>query len=156
MEHRQRRRQPTCTPEYTLMAPIFGDVRLSECGRLARRRTHGHLDRWQASAADRRTSLRGRVVVALVRLAARQPAEAVGASRHQSLVNGRCSTLPPGQALRLPAGCRRRDGRAASTRALEPVGDVVGVRKPGLLRRLRRGEAALAAAADEVDVVLRR
>ena len=40
--------------------------------------------------------------------------------------------------------------------ALEPVGDIVGVRETRRLRRLRRGKAALAAAADEVDVVLRR
>ena len=64
-------------------------------------------------------------------------------------------SLPPGQALGFPAG---RDAAMAVgvRRPLEPVGDVVGVRESRRLRRLRRGEAALAAAADEVDVVLRR
>jgi len=39
-------------------------------------------------------------------------------------------------------------------RALEPVRHVVGVREAGSLRRLRRCLASLAAAADEIDVVL--
>ena len=39
-------------------------------------------------------------------------------------------------------------------RAFEPIGHVVAVRKTGVLCRLRGGVAALAAATDEVDLVI--
>src|SRR6478736_990947 len=63
-------------------------------------------------------------------------------------------SLPPGEAFCLPASRRSTMARGIDA-ALEPFGDVVGVWETLCLRCLRRGEAALAAAADEVDAVLR-
>src|SRR6476661_6729823 len=64
-------------------------------------------------------------------------------------------SLPPGQALGFPAG-----GNAAMAVgidiALEPVANIVGVEETCRLRRLRCRKAALAAAADEINVVIRR
>src|SRR3954454_743787 len=62
--------------------------------------------------------------------------------------------LSPGQSFRLPA--RRIAAMAFGVhRPLEPVRDIVGVRKPSRLRGLRRGHAADARAAEEVDAMLR-
>src|SRR5580704_1511982 len=71
--------------------------------------------------------------------AGRVSSEATGSTR--GAISPALLALAPGQVARLPPG----DGAAmagAVGRALEPLGDVVDVREPLGLRRLRRGQAA--------------
>src|SRR5271166_936865 len=62
--------------------------------------------------------------------------------------------LPPRQSHGLPAS-RHPTMPCGIDTPLEPIGDVVNMRKARRLRRLRRCETALAAATDEVNAVLR-
>ena len=151
-EYRQRQRQPLCTLECSLTAPIFGGVGYRS---VAGGRGDGlvHLDRrparqigehhhagvslWLSCASSRGSRIKLPGARGINRWSTDEP---------QRCRQGRPCAFQPDETPRWPA---------VFNRTLEPIGDVVAVRETGVLRRLRGGVAALAAATNEVDLVIR-
>src|SRR3712207_4137137 len=78
----------------------------------------------------------------------------IGAVSAMTIPSFAVSALAPRQAVGLPA-CQRAAVAFGVRRAFETVTQVEGVREAGGLRRLRRGQAAGAGAADEEELVQR-
>src|SRR3984957_19223036 len=112
--------------------------------------TPARVSPWRPHRAPRRSES---FSAARDRIAARSEPRRAPSERPETFrPRSRPSAPLPGQLVGLPA----RDMAALAAgvrRALEPVGDVVHMGEARCLRRIGRGQAARAAAAQEVDMV---